>query len=112
MREIAIAEGVDELDKTALLHGEINGNAQAQIVDQPPIDKVDVGTSPAIEVGERVLYVNLSPAPSDRIDAGDNSGQRNRAARPRVVVERDRAEVGRQRGGCRDGATHRDAAQV
>src|SRR5205807_6851974 len=40
VREIAIAQCIDQLDESALLHGEIDGNAKAQIIDEPAIDKI------------------------------------------------------------------------
>src|SRR4051794_29251649 len=58
MRKIAIAEGIDQLDESALLHCEVDCNSQSQVIDQPAIDEMYVGSSHAIEVGERILQMN------------------------------------------------------
>ena len=55
MGDVLIAEGIDQLEETAVLYSEIAGNTQTQVVDQPTIDQMDMRTSRSIHVGASFL---------------------------------------------------------
>ena len=71
-------EGIDQLEEAPLLDGEIARNAQAQVVDQPAIDQMDMRTSRPIHVGARLLEADETVA---------TPGHHPRELRERVRVQ-------------------------
>src|SRR4029434_5038546 len=89
----------------------IASNAQAQVVDQPTIDQMDMRTSRPIHVGVRFRKADAARACGLVVFRG-NSRQRYGTTSAGVVLEGDRVE---ERGKCgrrSDGVSDRYAAHV
>ena len=111
MGNVAIAEGLHQLEEPSVLDREIARHAQPQVVDQPAVDQVDVRSSRTIQVGAGFFKTD-NASRRGRIDLRGDSRQRHRTTGASEAVDSDRAEERWQRCGRGDRTPDRHAAQV